>query len=108
MHKKEAKPSSPYFVADWGETKHPRIFYSRASNLFTFVNFAGNYQGVYSTQHEAQNYFNHYKDATEPRTVANLEVQITALRKEIAYLRHFGNKDCTALADEALANGAEI
>ena len=27
------------------------------------------------------------------------------LRKEIEYLRHYGNKDCTAMADEAMEEG---
>lgn len=29
---------------------------------------------------------------------------IEDLRQEIEYLRHYGNKDCTAQADEAMAN----
>lgn len=28
-----------------------------------------------------------------------------ALKREVRYLRHYGNKDCTAMADEAMARG---
>lgn len=32
----------------------------------------------------------------------DLEDRIKELKQEIKYLRHFGNKDCTAMADWAL------
>lgn len=31
--------------------------------------------------------------------------QFKALKREIRYLRHYGNKDCTAMAEEAMARG---
>ena len=31
--------------------------------------------------------------------------EIVRLRREVEYLRHYGNKSCTAMADEALERG---
>jgi len=36
-----------------------------------------------------------------------LEKQIQSLKDEIEVLRRYGNKDCTAMADEALTQKAE-
>lgn len=32
------------------------------------------------------------------------EAEIAKLEREIKYLRHYGNKDCTAMAEEAMKN----
>ena len=31
--------------------------------------------------------------------------ELDSLRREIRYLRHYGNADCTAMADEAMEKG---
>lgn len=31
--------------------------------------------------------------------------ELFAYKREIAYLRHYGNKDCTAMADQAMEKG---
>ena len=33
------------------------------------------------------------------------EAEIEKLNREIRYLRHYGNKDCTHMAEQAIANG---
>ena len=40
-------------------------------------------------------------DAWKHEASADLVV-IAALRKEVRYLRQYGNKDCTAMADDAM------
>lgn len=42
-------------------------------------------------------------DTGEPDRDADPDIEVRALRKEIRYLRHYGNKDCTRMADEARA-----
>lgn len=37
---------------------------------------------------------------------ADLKAELAVVRREIKYLRHYGNKDCTAMADEAMETGA--
>lgn len=37
--------------------------------------------------------------------IMDLLTEIWELEREVLYLRHYGNKDCTAQADEAIANG---
>lgn len=36
---------------------------------------------------------------------AERDVEIEKLRREVEYLRHYGNKDCTAMADDAMSKG---
>ncbi len=47
----------------------------------------------------------HVGCTTDTCAVANLFAHIDDLRREVACLRHYGNKDATAMADEALADG---
>lgn len=41
------------------------------------------------------------------RRNAELEEENERLRREVAMLRLYGNRDCTVMADEALANEVE-
>jgi len=54
-------------------------------------------------------------DATEPppipienpSTIKDLKDEILLLKKEILYLKHYGNKDCVAMAEKAMAADKE-
>jgi hypothetical protein len=39
--------------------------------------------------------------------VTELIVKVLRLRREVTYLRHYGNRDCTAQADEAMTRDTE-
>ena len=36
--------------------------------------------------------------------IYELETELNAAKREIRFLRAYGNKDCTAMADDAMAN----
>jgi hypothetical protein len=42
-------------------------------------------------------------DTDEVDTDPDPDPEVLALRREVRYLRHYGNKDCTRMADEAMA-----
>ncbi len=44
-------------------------------------------------------------DVELPGINVNIRTEVTKLRAEVDALRRFGNKDCTAMADEFLENG---
>lgn len=39
------------------------------------------------------------------RSAADAGNELALLRKEVRYLRHYGNKDCTTMADDAMRRG---
>ena len=39
--------------------------------------------------------------------VGELIIEVRRLRREVLYLRHYGNRDCTAQADEAMTRDTE-
>ena len=48
------------------------------------------------------------REATVPgsaRAFGKVEARVQALEREVRYLRTYGNKDCTGMADEAMQRG---
>jgi hypothetical protein len=54
-------------------------------------------------QLDKMNQARHLLPSPGDEVVTELMIDVLRLRREVTYLRHYGNRDCTAQADEAMA-----
>jgi hypothetical protein len=58
---------------------------------------------ITAEQLDKMNQARHLLPSPSDERVTELIIEVLRLRREVTYLRHYGNRDCTAQADEAMA-----